>query len=650
MKLSDTELKSVVEDLETRFRATRERCEDNRKHFFCDPSVDPSLPPHLGDVTPWQWDGPRLIWQQLKARLTENRVVARVNALKALEKWREKAERHELVMNDGYRFIEERESLDIQGALADGQIVDGLGVLHWVKANHIWPDADDYDYSDDDQDGYEYDEDSKKYRETDKTYQERRQKTVAKAGFPFYVEVIPRAQIAILPDKSLENGLGAVLITREIGRLNYESNLAERLEKQRSEGMYTEDDKLGIGMEQEAPAPTSPSFNGWGETITVREFWTRDEYYEIVEGAGHAQWSSPISFEHHYGMPPFALASADEFNDPDPLYQYMPAIEGMLRIKPALDRIVTLFLAMAEQVSLPLYYWKSTADGAPMLQEDGTMITLSRNSLLSHKAPDGYELAELRPQINDAFVQGVDLLRDLAKETEAPTGQAEITPTSEPWNIRLQQAQANVVPSQYVSKQRNAIQIMYRNWSKIMGASLEEGGFGEPVCTFKRTKNGEVDKSTTVYVEPEDIASLDVEAHIEATSAQERVTKVEHGKGLLADQIITRYEFYEKYYGAQNPDDMIQSIDAEQMVMQILPGLLRQELMKHYGNRVVLGPNGELLAQDGSNMDPRVMLQQAGISPGGGPEPGSVMPAQQPQLNDLQAPSEGVPSLPGMMG
>ena len=55
-----------------------------------------------------------------------------------------------------------------------------------------------------------------------------------------------------------------------------------------------------------------------------------------------------------------------------------------------------------------------------------------------------------------------------------------------------------------------------------------------------------------MYVEPEDIASLDITGSIGATSAQERITKVEHGKGLVADGVIDWPEFYEAYYEAES--------------------------------------------------------------------------------------------------
>jgi hypothetical protein len=649
LKLSEQQVTEIVEDLLKRFRGVPERCVANRADLFCLPERDPIMPDHMKDVIPWQWDGPRQIWVKLRARLTENHYIARAEPAKPTASWREKASRLESVFNDGLAYAEERDGVDIQGYLSDGQIIDGCAYLHWCKADHLWPVADDYLESDDVDDGMEWDEEKGKYRETDAAYQSRRRHAIARAGYPWFIEVIPRANVAYYRDKKLANGLGMVMVSREVGTMAYFAALSEE-----EEDAARKD--LGIGGEGNAPGEDEPSRSDWGEVMTVHQLWTRYECYEIAVGGGK-NWRLMRGFKHPYEMPPFAKVSGDEVLTDDPLLCDLPALEGMFKAKPAFDRLMTLYLALAEQIALPLFYWRNVESGAPLLGEDGNIVALSKNSLASYKAPTGYTLEKLEYQMNPAFVSGVTMMRDLAREAQPSTGEAEVNQNTDPWAIRLQQAQENVVPASYVKKVAKGITTMLRNKAMVMAKPAEQGGYGEPVAVYARVRGGAIDRTTTVYVEPEDIGSLDITGAIGSTSAQERISKVEHGKGLLKDGVIDWIEFYESYYEAEDPDAMNKRRHAMNIVEEYLPPLLKQELAKRYGTRITLGPNGELMGPGGVVVDPMQMLQSQGIQLGpagaaaptpGGPAPGSVMQSGPGDLAPLASPSGQVTSLPGM--
>ncbi len=250
-------------------------------------------------------------------------------------------------------------------------------------------------------------------------------------------------------------------------------------------------------------------------------------------------------------------------------------------------------------------------------------------------------------------VPGIPEIRlHLADEAAPGTGYADVSAAAEAWSIRLQQAQENVEPSKSVTAIAKCMTAMVRKMVEVMGKPLEEGGFGEPVSVFKRIdkEGGGFDRSAAVYVEPEDIGSLDVYVDISATSAQERITKVEHGKGLHEGGYITYREWAEVYYGAQDPDQMLKEKRAEELVNMYLPQILQQELAAKMGQRVVIGADGQPLGVGGQSVDPYAALGAQGVQfpQMGGAAPGAVLNPNMPDLVGLQEPT--TPALNGMVG
>lgn len=660
MLLTREDLQSLIDDLERRFTPVAERVESNRAHVFALPEKDPLMPAHLGDVTPYQWRGPARKWHELKVRLTENPAAVRAKPARDTASWREKANNLEEVMTSGLALVEERGGFNIAESLADGQIIDGAAFLHCVKAAHIWPEVPEKDYleelPEDVAKDYERDHERGGYVETDSAYQKRRRFAQARAGFPWHIEVLRRGQVWYLPDRSLSNGMGMVVVMREVGTLDYLDRIKVQESGKRAYSISeATGGKVAIYGERDAPAENMPSREVWGEILQIYEVWTRGEFYEIARGSGR-NWEIMKCGNHPYRMPPFWKCSGNAVNDPDPLLADQPLLEEMISLKPAYDRWMTLFLALSETAAMPLVYWRNVKDGTPLLDEGQQVVKLTRNSLNAYKAPDGYELATIDFNLNEAFIAGGQMLRELADESAPGTGYADVSAAAEAWSIRLQQAQENVEPSKSVTAIARCMTAMVRKMVEVMGLPLEEGGFGEPVCVFKRVggEHGGFDRGEAVYVEPEDIGSLDVYVDISSTSAQERITKVEHGKGLHEGGYITYRTWAEDYYGAQDPDKMLKEKRAEELVNMYLPQILQQELAAKMGQRVVIGGDGQPIGVGGQSVDPYAALEGQGVmfpqraQQMGGAAPGSVFNPNMPDLAGLQEPT--TPALNGMVG
>ncbi len=673
-QFDEEDLKSIVEDLKSRYDGTRglhERIKWRRAHFHNLPEMDPLLGDQFGDVTKYQSDAPRQTHGKLKARLCENMWLPKVHPNKDTASMRAKANDLERVFTSGNAILQERQMLNLQGDMSDGQIIDAFAVLHWRKADHIWPPVPDHEELDELPEGAdateytddEYDESlgkskKKKFRQTEKSLQEQRQFSQARAGYPWWEECIDPCTFYWLEDRSLENGLALVMIEREVGLLDY----VKRLSTEREQISINQVNKfVPIYGEVQAPSEQSPSGSGWKARVTVREVWTRDEYYELVDTTGAGKGGAMTiakSFAHPYEMPPFAMVPATTINNPDAALRYEPELEGVFRLKPALDRLKTLTMAIAEQEAQPYYYWRSQG-GEPYLDENGEKVTFQKNSALANKAPDGYELAKIDFSTNPAMIKLLE--QSLAEIGEAmpATGLAEIATGTQPWTARLEQAQQNVEPKLLMTNQERGILTMLRNQAMVMSKSAEDGGFGETVYVFGRDEGGKLDSQSVVGVDPKDIVSLDISVNIAPESSAERITLTQHGMELLDKALITPIEFIRDYMGKPNPDAVYASLKGFEAFQKYLePGIIQQELAKVEGSKVVLGPNGALIGMGGQELTPQQALQMKGQQPSpmppapGGPAPGGAGPMvpgpQMPSMPGLGAP--GAIPLQGMQG
>lgn len=677
-ELTDTDIRELLTELDTRFRPVVDQIEFNRKHFHNLPAADPIISAPYEKCQKYQSDAPRRVHVKLRSRLLENGVQAQVANPRGIATMERAANDLGIVLNAIIEFVNDRQNTNLQGALASHLTIDMYGVLHWGRAADIWPEVPEREYLDvlpqGDLSNYEPNTSyaggdaakrGRKYREKMTAYKGRIARDQACAGVPYYIEAIDPATFRYVEDRSLANGFGICVVSRKVGRLNY----VQRLRAERANAddivlsMNQANDAVPVYGERNAPSDYLPSSAGWGATVTVHQIWTRTEVYEVVtpdsgqaEGAG---FQCVKSDKHLWKMPPFALAPATVTESSAPALKYEPALQGIYRIKPMFDRLITLYGLMAENIALPLFYYRRIDNGKAYLAEDGKATQyLSRDQAMAGEAPPGTELATIDFQMNPAFQAFVEWLGTELRGAEPSTGSAEVSASTQPWAIRLQQAMESVEPGMYLSNIANAFQVCLRSIAGDMSLKPEDGGLRAPVAVFGRTKDGEVDYSEVVSVEPEDIKTLDIAVKADNTSAAERVTLIQLGLQLLTAQVagkpvgvIDLEEFYRDYMGKPNPFDAAMTKRASDVAEQyITPAIQRKALAKLAGTMMVMGPNGELVGLGGESLSSQQVLQQAAaggnqdaardlaMSQAGGQMAGQQTPVASPPLADLAVP------------
>ena len=639
-----------------------------RAHFFNLPEADPQLPePWDRDARKYQTDALRQVHNELKARLCENHFAWECDPPRDIPSKRDRAEMGEKVLNEGFLQLEQKRGFSIQGALSDGQIIDGLAVLHWRLMSEIWPEIPDYEWVEelpaDEADNYKPRRERKPdgklaYRETDASVRSRYAQAKAKAGYPWMVQVLDPTSVFFLRDQA--NNLPLVVHVEIVGLLDYDKAL------QSSDALRVSinqlDKKVRIYVEEPAPEAWSPSAFEWGDEVAIARVWTRDEYYELVCETGvadgqvqfEAGWQLVRSHSHPYGMPPFAICPAFEINNPDPGLRYQPALAGMYAVKPFYDKKHAFLDILAESVAVPLYYLKQVGTGLPLLKEDGSgeMVTLTASAASAMQVPDGYDLVELRPEINQAYVMSVQTTKEELMDAKPATGQVQLGASSKPWAIRMLQAQANVGPSFLLENQRRTIEIMGRNMAYVMAMSADEGGLGEDVTMYCGADKRE---RKLLSVAPEDWKEITVHAKVDPTTGSERITLEEHGRELLNDPLvpITRERFGDDYMGWDDTGERISEWEAETIYDQFFrPAVVKFVTATWAGTQFVIGPNGEDIAMGGQPATPEQIGQANGITPMG-PPPGQPAQPQGP-MGAPQAPQPQVaqqtvpPPLPPM--
>lgn len=618
-----------------------------RAHFHALPSVDPVLSAPFDQVR-WQTDLPRRVHSKLKARLCENDAVTRVHPARDIEAQRAPANDLEAVFAAGSAWARERTGIDLQADMADGQIIDGLAILHTCMAEK-WPKA-----------GEAPGRRAKK--EAHDAYAKQRQLDQAEAGWPWWEEVVDPLRLFWIEDKSVANGMGMVLDIQTIGLLSYARDIG-------SNDLSVQDGKVVLSVhdvnkdipiyeERETPTPDQPSYTGMNDLqrVAIAKVWTRDEYYELVTegvsviGNPSAQgWKLIRSFRHPYEQPPYFIVPAVEVRSSDPALRYEPLLEGVFRQKPQFDRNTSLFLAAGEQNMLPWYYWESTTPGGGAFNdENGEPLIFQRNSALAEKAPEGYTLKMVPPgMINPAMIEGRRFLGEEMEKSAPSTGVAEVSASTQPWAIRLQQAQESVEPGRAVKNQSLGLTAMRRVQALVMSKGAEDGGFGEPVWVYRRSDNGAVDGSTVVGVEPEQIRSLNISTTIDATTSAERVTLLQIGREQMADPFVKlkRSEYIEEYEGKPNADELAISREVDAYKWQtVVPKFLAAAAAEALGKKFILAANGVTIDGQGQQVPPGTVLQQNGWQPQMMPQPQQpVAPQPAPMVAGGQAPQPSMP-------
>jgi len=526
------------------FDALYQRIRTREAHLYNSAEADPRFGAPWQDAKPWQSDLARRTWSQLRNRLTEHPFRVHVEPPGDAPRQIRAANDLERVFEHGLDLAQERAGLSIQNDLAYAQVCLCYGVLHWQRADDRLPPFP----------PAREDESRQQRRERDR-------RAKAHAGFPWQIEVVRPDQFAFIEDRSAENGLGLAVVVREIALGPYRSALSRQdgLRLSANPAAPLAQPRLRIAFEREAPQPDEPSGGGWGDRIRVAQIWTRGEYYELAAptSAG-AQWALVKAAEHPYEMPPFAIAAADVNDHPDPVRRWEPALEGVYRMKPLFDRERSLGRFLAEQAAIPLF-WIQLANGAWEFDADGARVELTRADAAARILPEGASLHKVDFELEPAFVE---FLRMSAQELQAAapdTGAlapGEAGPNTQPHTLNILLGARNAQVLQLKRRQAAALRAMLRNMALVMSKPLNEGGFGEPVWVFAKSRNGRLLKRTVVGVDPADIPSLDIEVRIDPWSQSQRIAIQEHGRARLNDPLdpLDQRAYLEQYIGDEHPD------------------------------------------------------------------------------------------------
>ena len=612
-----------------RFGKLHARIDNQHDHFYKRAKVDPKLNPPYDKLAVHQSDKPRQVHRALKARLIEQHYQFHAKPPKQTVVFQDTADRVEKFFTFGFQNLEIRMDMWLQDPISDGQIIDGFRLVHWRMAEDVFPPVPDYEWLDeipddavpdrqsvyltdagrirherfrhDDLDYEEYrgDEGKGRYRESDASVQRRYGESKAKAGFPWFVEMIGPMDWSIEEDRSLANGMAKVLVIRRVAIPAYKGQL-ERGDLKLS---LNEHNKL---IPVYGPTDAPPQ---WQVTTTqaeqdycyVASFWTRNEYYELVSISG-SDWELVKSDKHPYGMPPFVLIKAIETTSPLPEERWWPALQGIYDTKPAYDRIRALIDAISEMIALP-YFYIELAEGTPLIDpQTGKILTLSRNSLQSMIWPPGAKLVRVEYTLAPEMLMVLQRSLQDMDDAEPGTGQADISGTTKPWTARQSIQQADKEPAALIGNVAKGMQIVARNMAEVMSSGAF--GKGETLYIFGQVENGKRIEQTLIGIEPEEIKSLQIDVTIDAVSQAERSARTQEGMELKAAGYITQRELDEEYRGIGDASEHEKELDAEAMWQKIKP-MEEQRLLKvFFGSQYALGAGGEIIGPDGQPFEP----------------------------------------------
>lgn len=664
-------LNRLVDGPQARFKALHDKIAVRREHYHNLKAANPTLPAPYTGKSEYQSDVLRRTHIKHRARITENPPVARVTPPRDTAKLRDDADMLEAVLNRIYDIVQERTGQNFQSLLSDGQDRDCYGILHWVKADHIWPKFPDADIRgelpEDQSEAKRYDAGPDGYTETDASRQERDKHAKARAGVPWHIEVVDPPTCGFVEDISSANGMAIFARVTEVGFLDYRDAL--RKDKV-TISLNQADKRVLVGRERQRPDEQSDSGTGaWGDTLRVGEVWTRDECYELVQGTlsgSHTPWELVKSWKHPYEMPPFAIAYGHRNQHPDPVEAYEPVLEGLFRVKPGYDFVMALNEIIAQSIALPVWHIERE-NGTPRLDESGKPLVLSRDMLQATTLNPGEKLVKAEFELNPAFIGLMELRQKELADAAPSVGQSEISSTTQAWAILLQQQQASIEPKQIVLEQQRAIRTMFRNMAMVMSKPADKGGFGQPVYVYAKEQDGKVNSSTAIGIDPADIPTLDIDVDINPRSAAEVVTRTQLGVDLLEKRVITLPELYEDYMAKASPGDKVKANIAYWAFEDyVKAGVVKQEIAAKYAKSFVQGPNGTFIGMDGQQATPEQVLQANGQQPipppqsmnGAGGMPGGMagglppMGAAPPGLPGLAVPGAmqqpGIPSPVGV--
>lgn len=653
-----------------RFDKLRERVKKRREHFHRDEGARPTFDKESGIENDFQTHLLKTTWRDMKARLTENHFRLASEPLKKSEGGKTKAELLEKILNTGFDHMEVRKGYTIQSALSDGQIVEAFRLLHWHRADEVYPPVPEWEYMDElpdpDEEGLEDDErkdrrekrgryeenddgDQRhegkgKYRETGRAYVERVKEQRAKAGFPYGLEDFGPLDSAFIPDKA--GGMAVVVTMQKIPLVKYrEEQAGQKYDgKPIQIALSQREKKIRVYREQGAPPSDQDPTLQYTEHVTVACLWTRDEWHEIavlgdvpVE-TGVEAWEYIKGGNHQWGEPPFALVTASEYTpEAKPEKRYLPALDDMFDMKGEADKFVALFLALGEKVVIKDVFLENVK-GVPGLNEDGTPVELGpAGSISAQGLPAGHALKTLEHDINPGFVQGLELILQHLRDAAPDTGKFEIESDSQPWTARLGLQMANVYPKQLMTSQMQGIE------KAAISIAQDMSQRDQRVWVHQKGED-------IIAIDPKNIPGLKITAHVVSTSAAERVVEEEHGRELLNDPNfpLTPEECLEMYFNEENPHERVVRWKAYQMFTTLVePGLMQAEAAKRYGWKAYLTPGMGFVGTDGQPRTSQQIVEgsdQYSSLLGGNSVGSQVAPqSNMPDLSDASRPPTVTP-------
>ena len=655
-------VEAIIARLEKRYgqaSGLHQKVKYRRAHFHGLPEADPPMSQGW-EHCKMQSSIARDVGTELRSRLIENEWMPQARALSGTASKKKDAEEAEGFLVWMFSELKNRTGIDLQSALADGQIIDGAGVVHWYMTD--MPEMPDYEevdelpedeeerkrYTEDDYDPVEGRTKAKAYRETEDSVMGRWRGMCVKAGTPWMVETPGLEMVAWERDRSAISEFRYMLYSKVIGAADYQAERNKRLDKQKKRELL-ETEEAPITLDQGTKDERLPSASEWGETVTLKQLWTRNYCYEIVIGLDGGDTFE--CYPHPYGMVNFALAPGAMVRSADPALAYEPMLESIFRIKPQYDRQLSLYLALGEGGAIRRFYLENTQTGAAKLTESGdNVLLLSPDAAAAMEIPDGYTLKSFGGEgVTGDFIKGLEYIKQLLDDGRPGTGRAQFGASTQPWSARIEQAQENIEPKMCLNYQTACLQVMVQNMIDVMAA----GHCGD--VHYRNRDNGQMGG-----VAPKQWDGLIAEVNIPAASTAERITLIEHGMTLLSGGLITPEEFYEDYMGKSNPIQYHAELLAwNEFSKKGLPGLLQKEMAEFMGSKFVIGPDGVMMDMAGQQVQPQQILQQNGVTPirppqqgmmpqRGGAGFGGTMGTTPGALPGMQAP--GTVALPGMVG
>src|SRR3990167_2549241 len=710
MSLKAPQVKDIVDRLFVRHREFQQGIVHNREMFYrakiCDPVMGETIDPGGNSITKYQTNAPLEVMLDALPRLTENPWVIDVAAPRDTSTQNRNANNMKVVLQSGFGDVETRNGERLQTAMGALQIRDGCAVLQWYPMPEIWGTEVEYEWADElpedegeakrfedmgsvcpecegiadwgdepkpcpecEGAGMVWPEDGR-YRETHDAFQERRAGDRARAGFPVCVEVLDPLHVAWERGRGQHIGFSRVAIKMELSRVDYDAARQDGLEPSKvPQASWTIAPGEQMGQGEAATGHETPSSQDFRERVTVYQLWNMAlkgkgrepefEFYELMSPNGDGEDELVKAFKRPGArMNSFAVAAAIRLKHADPVLEYQPFLQGIYNLKPFLDRYKTLMGALVEMNAQPLYYYRRVGSGVQvnLLGAEGKDALMTRNTILSQAVPEGFEIATVEFHMEPAMALFMAQLQEEFLAAKPPAGTTEIGATTAPWAAQIGIKQATASLAMLVREQANVLEVMVQDTAYTMSLeTVEEGGFGEPVSMWGRTKDGAVDRSKVVSVEPKDVESLHVAVTISPTSSSERIATTQAATELLALGLITEEDFQE-IRGVENPADYVTKLLVERLSKPFKEQELKRMIAAWFGPRAFLGVNGQTMDAYGHPLVPQQVLQANGFEQGGKPEGpsaaqgglGNQGDSTPGPLSDLDVPGAGV--VAGMPG